>query len=106
MSSLVSCHLVNCIMDCIKTSGLCSLSEICLTSSSAVLSLNSHLEVLLCAVCDNLTEELCELSSVLSLFVSCLLPVKTDLRITFSVGNSCHSEVHTNLRALTVEVCS
>ena len=81
MSSLVSCHLMNGVMDRVKTSDLCSLSEICLTSSSAVLSLNSHLEVLLCAVCNNFAEELCKFSSVLSLFVSCLLPVKTDLRI-------------------------
>ena len=76
MSSLVSCHLVNGIMDRIKTSGLCSLSEICLTSSSAVLSLNSHLKVLLGGIGDDFAQKLCEFSSVLRFFVSGFFPVQ------------------------------
>jgi hypothetical protein len=43
---------------------------------------------------------------VLSLFVSCLLPVKADLGIAFTVCNASHCQVHTDLGALALEVCA
>ena len=43
---------------------------------------------------------------MLCFFVSCLLPVQTDLRIAFSVSNTSHSQIHTDFRAFTFEVCS
>ena len=97
MSSLISSHLMNGIMDCIKIKCLCSLSKVKLTGCSTVLSLYTHLQILLRAVCYNLTKQLCELCSVLCLFVSSLLPIKTDLRITLAMSNTSHCQIHTNL---------
>src|SRR5699024_3958396 len=76
------------------------------TGCSTVLSLYTHLQVFLCAVCNNLTEQLGKFSSVLSFFVSSFLPVQSDFRVSFSVGNSCHCKIHTNFRALAFKVCS
>ena len=42
---------------------------------------------------------------MLCFFVSCLLPIETDFRIAFTMCDSCHAKVHTNLRTLTIEVC-
>src|SRR5699024_10321478 len=104
VTSLVSCHLVNCVMDRIKICGLCTFCKIKFSGCSAVLSVYTHLKVLLCAVCDNLAQKLCKFSSMLCLFPGSLLPVKADLRITLSVSNSGHCQVHTNLRALALRV--
>ena len=41
---------------------------------------------------------------MLSLFISCFLPVCADLRISFPVSNACHCKVHTYFCALAVEV--
>src|SRR5699024_5700755 len=106
VTSLISCHLVYCIVDCVKVGSFRTLCKIKLSCCSAVLSVNTHLKVLLCAVCYDFAKELCEFSSVLSFLVSSFLVVQTDLRISFSVGNSCHCKIHTNLRALALEVCS
>ena len=43
---------------------------------------------------------------MLSFFVSCLLPVETDLGITLSVGDSRHCKIHADLAALACEVVS
>ena len=75
-------------------------------SGSTVLGLYTHLKVLLGAVGYDFAQELCEFSSVLSLFVSGFLVVQANFRITLSVSNSCHCQIHTNLRALALEVCT
>ena len=93
------------VMDRIQVGGLRSLGQVKLTCGGAVLSGYAHLQVLLGAVGNDLAQKLRELGSVLSLFVSGLLPVQADLRITLSVGDSGHGQIHTYLRALTVEVC-
>ena len=41
---------------------------------------------------------------MLSLFVGCLLPVKSDLGIALSVSNASHCKIHTYLAAFAVEV--
>src|SRR5699024_12598088 len=102
VTSLVSCHFMYCVMNSVKVSSFRTFCKIEFTSCSAVLSLYTHLEVFLCAVCYNFTKELCEFSSVLSFFVRSFLPVQTDFRISLSVSNSCHCKVHTNLRALSL----
>ena len=106
VTSLVAGHLMNGVMDCVKVCSLSSLGQINLAGGSAVLSLNTHLKVLLGGIGNNLAQKLCKLGSMLSLFVSSLLIVQADLRISLSVSNSCHCQIHTNLRALAFEVCS
>ena len=94
------------VMDCIQISSFSALCKIGLASRSAVLSLNSHLQILLCAVGNNLTKKLSELGGMLCFLISCLLPVQADLRIALSVSDSGHCQVHTNLFALALVVCS
>ena len=48
VSSLVSSHLVNCVVDCVEILLLSHLSELYLTCCCAVLCVNSELEILLC----------------------------------------------------------
>ncbi|CDD84571.1 unknown [Collinsella sp. CAG:289] len=43
---------------------------------------------------------------MLCLLMGSLLVVEANLRIALAVGNTCHSKVHTNLGALTLEVCT
>ena len=50
VSCFVSCHFMNSVVDSVKVSCLCSLCEVELTCGSAVLSVDSHLEILLGAV--------------------------------------------------------
>ena len=88
VSCLVSCHLMYSVMDCIEVRSLCTLCEVGLASGSTVLCLYAHLKVLLGAVSNDFTEELCKFCCMLSLFVSCLLPVETDFRIALSVSDS------------------
>ena len=93
-------------MDSIEVVLLSELSKICLSLSSAVFSIDSHLEVLLCAVCDDFAEEFCKFCSMLSFFKTSLFPVHTDFRITFSMSDSSHSKVHTYFCAFAFEVSS
>ena len=106
VSCLITCHFMNGVMDSVEIRSLSALRKIGLAGGSAVLSLNSHLKVLLCRIGDNLAEQLSELRSMLCLFVSSLLVVKTNLGITLTECYSCHSQIHTYFRALTGEVCS
>ena len=58
MTSLVAGHLMYGVMDSIQVRSLCALSKVELTSGSAILSGNSHLQVLLGAVGNNLSQKL------------------------------------------------
>ena len=51
-----------------------------------------------------LAQQLSKLSSVFSLFPSCLLPVQADLGVALAVCDTGHAQVHTNLGALAIEV--
>ena len=104
MASLVLSHLVNRIMDSIETELLCERCELFLASASAVLCIDTHREVLLRAVRQDLAEELSEFGSVLSLLKSVALVSLCDFRITFTVSLAAHSEVHADFRALAREV--
>ena len=48
VSSLVTSHFVNCVMNCIIAEFLCKLSEICLACCCAVFSIYTNLKVLFC----------------------------------------------------------
>ena len=97
---------MDCVVDSVETLCLCKLCKLGLAEGSAILRLNSHLKVLLRRVGHDLTEKLGELGGVLSFFVSCLLPVETDLGITLSVGDSRHCKIHADLATLACEVVS
>ena len=95
---------MNCVMDCIQVCSLCSLCQVGLAGSCAVLCSNSQLQVLLGAVGNNIAQQLCKLCCVLCFFVSSLLIVHANFRIAFSVSHSCHCQIHTNLGTFTFEV--
>ena len=104
VARLILSHLVNGVVDSVKVVLLCHLGEVELALSSAVLSGGTLGEILLGGRGNYLSEHFSELSGVLCLFPCCLLVVQSDLGITLSVSCSCHSEVHTDLGALAVEV--
>ena len=70
---------MNGVMDCIQVSCFCTFCQIGFTSGSTVLSLYTHLKVLLGAVGYDFAKELCKFSSMLSLFVSGFLLVHANL---------------------------
>ena len=63
MTSLISCHLMNGIMDCIQICFFCTFCQIYFTSSSAVLSLYTHFQILLCAVCYNFAQQFSDVTT-------------------------------------------
>ena len=73
MASLVAGHLMYGVMDSVQVRSLCALRQVELACGSAVLSGNSHLQILLGAVGNDLAQKLSELRCVLSLFPGCLL---------------------------------
>jgi hypothetical protein len=104
MTSLVTSHLVNGIVDGIEVGSFGALGQVGLAGGCAVLSFNAELEVLLGGVGDNLAQKLGELGGVFGLLVSGLLIVKTDLGIALAEGDAAHGKIHADLGALTVEV--
>ena len=59
---------MNGVMNSVEVQRFCTLSEVGLTSGSAVFSFYAHFEVLLGAVGDNVAEEFSEFRSVFSFF--------------------------------------
>ena len=92
------------VVDSVEVQSLSALCQIKLAGGCAVLSVYTHLQVLLGGVGYNLAEQLCELSSVLCFLECSLLPVQADFRIALAVGNASHCQIHTNLRALALKV--
>ena len=93
-------------MDCIQVQLLCSLCKINLSSRCAVLCCNANLKVVLRRRRYYLTEKLCKLCSMLCLFISSLLIVKANLRISLTECCAGHCQIHSNLRALALKVCA
>ncbi len=105
VASLILAHLMNGVMDSVEVQLLSESRDTFLVFASTVLSCNSLLKIGL-GIPDALTEELCELGGMLSLFESVSLESLCDLRISLSVCLTAHCKVHSDLSALTVEVCS
>ena len=91
-------------MDGVEVELLGLLGQVGLALGSAILSLYTHLQVLLGGVGDHLAQQLSELGGVLGLFVSSLLPVQADLGIALAMGHAGHGQVHAHLSALALEV--
>ena len=103
MTSLILSHLVNGVVYCVEVLLLCELCETELILASATLCIHTLEEVCL-GIPNYLTEELCELSSVLCLLPSVALVSLSDLWITLAVCLTAHSKVHTYLCTLTHKV--
>jgi hypothetical protein len=104
VAGLVTSHLVDGVVDGVKISGLSALSKVSFALSSAILSFYADFEVFLRGRRNDLTEELSETCSVVSLFISCLLIVETYLSIALTESGAGHGKIHAYLRALTLEV--
>ena len=94
------------VMDCVKVQCFRSLRQIRLACGSAILSIHPQLEILLGGVCYHLTEQFSESGCMVSFLESCLTIVHTDLRIAFAHRDTAHCQIHANLRALAIEVCT
>ena len=86
MTSFVACHLMYGVMNRIQVRSLSALCKVELACGSAVLSSNSHLQILLGAVGNNLAQKLCKLSSMLRLLEGSSSPVLANLGIALSIG--------------------
>ena len=84
-------------MDGVEVEGLGALGQVGLAGGSAVLSFDTHLEVLLGGVGHDFAQQLGKLRGMLSLFISGLLPVQADLRIALTMGNASHGKIHADL---------
>ena len=80
-----------------------NLGSLELVGGSSLLSSHTHLDVGLGVVEDALAEELTIACSVASLLVSVVLEGAGNLGIALTIGLASHSEVHTDLTALTGE---
>ena len=108
MPCFIPRHFMNCVMDGIEVVFLGALGKVELAGGGAELALHAPGQVGLGAGLhvrlEVFAEELCELRSVLRLFIGGLLPVQADFGIALAVGNAGHAEIHTDLAALAGKV--
>ena len=93
-------------MDSVEIVLLCELCKLEFTGGRTVLGIDTHLKVLLGGIGDDLAEELSKLCCVLCFLKCCLLPVKSYLGITLTGSNTTHCQIHTDLGALALKVCT
>ena len=103
MASLILSHLVNGIVDSIETSGLSVLSDTELILACTSLGSSTLLQIGL-SVPYALAQQLSETRSMVGLLESITLECLSNLRITLTIGLTSHSQIHTNLATLTIEV--
>ena len=103
VTSLVLSHLVNGVVDSIEAGSLGVLGDTELVLAGTSLSGSSLLKVCL-GVPYALTQQLCETRSVVSLLKGLALESLSDFGIALAVSLTSHSQIHTNLTALTIEV--
>ena len=104
VSSFVLCHFMDSIVDRVEVGCLRALCKVELTGAGACLSFYAQLEILLGGVGQHLAQELGELRGMLSLFKGVLGERGGYLGISLAVGDASHREIHTDLRALALEV--
>ena len=103
MTCLVLSHLVNGVVDGIPVLSLGVLGDAELILAGTGLSVHALLEVGL-GIPDYVTEQLCELGSMLSLLPGIALEGISYLGITLAIGLTAHGQIHTYLGALARKV--
>ena len=103
MTGLVLGHLVNGVVDGVETGSLSILGDTELILTGTSLSSGTLLQVGL-RVPNTLAQQLCETTGMISLLEGIALESLCNLRIALTVSLTGHSQVHTNLTALSVEV--
>ena len=95
---------MNGVMDRIQIQLFCLLGKSGLAGGGAVLSVDTHLQVLLGGIGEDFAQKLSKLGGVLGFFQSCSVIVITDFGITFTESLSGHGQIHAYFAALTGEV--
>ena len=103
MTGLVLGHLMNGVVDSIETSGLGILGNTELILAGTSLSSGALLEIGL-GVPYALTQQLSETRGVIGLLEGIALEGLGDLGIALTIGLTSHSQIHTDLTTLTIEV--
>ena len=103
VTSLVLSHLVNGIVDCVETGSLGVLGNAELVLASTSFSSGTLLQIGL-GVPNALAQQLSETAGVVCLLEGIALESLSNLRIALAVCLTSHSQIHTNLTTLTVEV--
>ena len=91
-------------MDGIQIQRLSLLGQIHLAGAGTALGLGTHHQVLLGAVGHDLAQQLCKAGCVVSFFVSIALVGLGDLGVALTLCHASHSQIHTDLAALALEV--
>ena len=94
------------IVDSVQIQRLSLLGQVHLTGAGTALGLGTHHQVLLGAVGHDLAQQLCKAGCVVSLFVSIALVGLGDLGVALTLCHASHSQIHTDLTALALEVCA
>ena len=103
MTSLVLCHLMNCVVCSIHTRSLSILGNTELILACTTLSSNTCLKIALC-ILQYIAQQFSKLACVLSLLKSVTLESLSNFRIALAVSLTAHCQIHTNLTTLTIEV--
>ena len=104
VSCFVSCHFVNCVMNCIKVCCFCILCNSYLVGTSSCFCVRTFLEISLCSP-NYFSQKFCKLSSMFCFFPSVTLECFSNFRIAFSVCLTAHSQIHSHLGAFAHKVC-
>ena len=105
VASLVASHLMNGVMDRVKVQLFCTFGNILFVLASTGLSHHTFLKVRL-GIPNELTEQLSEARSVISLLECVTAESLSDLRIALAVGLTSHSQILSYFGALTHKVCT
>ena len=97
VTGLIAGHLMNRVMDGIQIQGLCSLGQISLAGGRAILSIDTHLEILLGRIGQNLTQHFCKACRMISLFEGGLLVIHANFGITLTESGTRHCKIHADL---------
>ena len=90
MTSLVLCHLMNCVVCCIHTCSLSVLGNTELVLACTTLSSNTCLKIAL-SILQHITQQFSELACMLSLLKSITLESLSNFRISLAISLTAHS---------------
>ena len=103
MTSFVTSHFMNSVVDSIQVQFFSTLSDTSLVSASTAFSIHAFFQVGF-GIPNTITQQFCEFGSVFSFFPSVAFESFSDFGITFAIGLTAHSQIHTNFSAFTHKV--